>query len=271
MFLAGDTLDVVTESIYIIFNCSIDFGLYWLINITFDVFFVLARLDIFGATPLGMELYDSLSQRIYMIISIVMVFIFAYNLLLYVMRPDGEYVSKNLKPTLLLKRITFSMVLIIMTPLIFRYMSTFQNHVLASDAIPSLILGREQGTTRVMSKGEKISMMTWMTFIHPRNKTYGDYINDFDADTCGQYFVDPNNANFTVSEQAFVQALIDNCSDGGGFKTTKIVKNAKSWKSDDIEKLPIISSIAAVMLLVFKKKKIICYILFNTRPIKIWF
>ncbi|MBR6072924.1 MAG: hypothetical protein IKP76_01205 [Bacilli bacterium] len=252
MFLSGDTMDIVNDALFVIFNNTIDFGIYALIDVIFNVFFVLAKLDLFGSTALGQQLYEALSQRIYMIISIVMVFIFAYNLLLYVMQPDGRYVKDQMKPTAMLKRIVFSMVMLILMPLIFRYMSLFQNHVLASDTIPAMILGKEQGVSRVMTRGKRISMMTWMTFVHPVNKTYGDYINDYDAESCSEYFVSPSNDNFSVTEQGFVQSLIDNCEAQHPFWTTLVMKKSKTWSDNEhIEKFPIISSIAGIILLVF--------------------
>lgn len=248
MFLAGSVESVVENSIFIIFNCTVDLGLYLLINVIFDVFFVLARLDIFGATSLGQQLYEALSQRIYMIISIVMVFIFAYNLLLYVMQPDGRYVSDKMKPTAILKRIVFSMVLLILMPLLFRYMSQFQNHVLASDTIPSIILGKEQGVSRVMTRGKRISMMTWMTFVHPENKSYGDFINNYDAETCDDYFIAPDSTGDKTTK-GFVEAMLEVCKDDRPFLTTTMVKKKSVW--DKLEKFPIVSSIGALLLLVF--------------------
>lgn len=262
MFLTGDTISILRDALFHLVNNTIDYGLYTLVSVIFDVFFVLAKLDIFGSTPLGQQLYESLSSRVYTILSIVMVFIFAYNLLLYVMQPDGRYVSEKLKPTILLKRIVFSMVLLVMSPIIFRYMSTFQNHVLVTDTIPALILGKEYNGTDVMSKGKKMAMMTWMTFYHPEDKTYGDFVRDYSATTCTDYFVDPNetadpnDANsakkYTEMERQFIQNMISTCTQKSAFNTHTMMPNSNMYKDDSgIEKLPIISSIGAVAILIF--------------------
>ena len=257
MFLLGDlTNSVVMGAGYIILEQWLDFAIYALMSITFDVFFVIARLDIFGSTQMGQQIYDNFSQKIYMILAIVMVFVFAYNLLMYVMQPDGRFVSDKMKPTTILKRITFSMILIILTPLLFRYMSIFQNHVLVEDTIPSIILGKEAGHSKLMSRGKRISMMTYMTFFHPNPNNnpmgYNDFINDIDSDTCNGYFKDPETIQpDNKTTKAFARGLIANCESEGPFDNKELIKSAGFFKEDNLEKMPIVSSIAGIAIVFF--------------------
>ena len=256
MFLLGASNSVVSDALFYVMSWTIDWVFFGLLSIVFDSFFVVAKLDLFGSTQLGQQLYESLTQRVYMIMSIVMVFIFAYNLLLYVMQPDGRYVKDNMKPATVLKRIVFSVVLLVMMPLIFRYMSTFQNHVLISDAIPSIILGKEQGRSRVMSKGKRIAIMTWTTFYHPYDSTtqtikvYGDFINDPDAETCEDYFV-KEDALSTNVEKNFLKGLLQNCNSNAAFNTHAFSFSGKDVKDSKIEGLYFASSIGAIIFIIF--------------------
>ena len=80
------------DSIYRFFIYVIDNVVYSLIGFAYKVFLILGTLDLFGGYTSGtegaMEVYQAFSKRIYSVIGIVIMFILAYQIILFVIDPD---------------------------------------------------------------------------------------------------------------------------------------------------------------------------------------
>ena len=144
MLSFGDVGDFIRDAFANIFIEIIDKTVYFILSTLYSVWELLAKIDIFGGGEGGEVIYETFTQRFYTIISIVMIFVFAYRLLCYIMDPDGSKKSGTSASTFI-KNIVVSVVMVILAPLVFKYMSIFQYHVVANNTIPSLVLGSNGG------------------------------------------------------------------------------------------------------------------------------
>lgn len=143
---------------------TIDYVIYLAINICYQLFEVVSKVEVFSTENVGV-----ISRRIYTIIGIVMLFVFAYNIILAIVDPDslskGEKSVKNI-----VQNTIISIVLVTLFPLICEYMQIFQNHIIENNTIGNLIMGStasdsgENGQT----KGTlNVSVTIFTAFYHP--------------------------------------------------------------------------------------------------------
>lgn len=108
--------------------------IYSFISFIYQVFMKIASVNLFS-----IEIFKEITGRIYVVMGIAMLFIFAYNLVLMIINPDDKKSTGN--TTKIVKETIIALVLIILLPTVFRYMTVFQNHILSSHIIESIILG----------------------------------------------------------------------------------------------------------------------------------
>lgn len=113
---------------------SLNSVVYQLIEWLYEVFELVANVNLFSE-----KVFNDFTDRIYIIVGITMLFIFAYNIVLMIINPDDKKSTGN--TTKIVKETIIALVLIILLPVIFRYMTVFQNHILSSHIIESIILG----------------------------------------------------------------------------------------------------------------------------------
>ena len=189
LLIAGEWY--VTALAAILVSC-IDRFVYWLAAIAFDIFRVVSRINIFGGEGKGMDIYNAFTQRIYMILAIVMVFFFAYQMLTMIVNPDGEGAKKS---SSMVKDIIISVVAITILPLVFRYMTIFQNHVVDDGTMFNIVLGTE-GFDEVENPGRHLTMIVFTSFYHP-----------YDTDI--NMFMDV----LKKGEDADIEGIVNKCAD----------------------------------------------------------
>ena len=181
--LAFGSNSFITEALSLIFIRFIDYCVYSLLAYTYNIYVGLTKLDLFGGNnEAAKALYNNFSSQIYRTIAVIMIFIFAYRLLLYIMDPDGSKMP-DVKTSKFIKGILFSVVLVIVMPVIFKYMGMFQYHVVSEDTIPNIIL--DTNATSINS-GKQLAMITLMGFYHPYGTKYNTCVNATDATECSQ-------------------------------------------------------------------------------------
>lgn len=114
--------------------------IYVLISLLYQVFEAVAKINLFSE-----DAFNGFTQRIYVIIGIAMLFIFAYNLILMIINPNDKKTTGQM--TKVVKETIISLVLVILLPTIFNYMYVFQNHVIESNIIGKIVLGGIQNGT----------------------------------------------------------------------------------------------------------------------------
>ena len=110
-------------------------GIYIFIGLLYQVFQKVASVNLFSQ-----EIFEEFTGRMYLVIGIAMLFIFAYNIILAIVNPDGKdkgttNLAKSVKQTVI------SLVLVVLLPTIFNWLYVFQTHVLESNIIGTIILG----------------------------------------------------------------------------------------------------------------------------------
>ena len=143
---------------------TIDYVIYLAINICYQLFEVVSKVEVFSTENVGV-----ISRRIYTIIGIVMLFVFAYNIILAIVDPDslskGEKSVKNI-----VQNTIISIVLVTLFPLICEYMQIFQNHIIENNTIGNLIMGStasDSGENGQTKGALNVSLTIFTAFYHP--------------------------------------------------------------------------------------------------------
>lgn len=143
---------------------TIDYVIYLAINICYQLFEVVSKVEVFSTENVGV-----ISRRIYTIIGIVMLFVFAYNIILAIVVPDslskGEKSVKNI-----VQNTIISIVLVTLFPLICEYMQIFQNHIIENNTIGNLIMGStasDSGENGQTKGALNVSVTIFTAFYHP--------------------------------------------------------------------------------------------------------
>lgn len=205
---------------------------YLLLAAGYNIFYAVSQIDIFG-TPGGESVYETITTRIYSAISVVMVFVFAYYLIMMIVDPDG---GKGKATSALVKETIIAFITVILLPTVFRYMSLFQKHVITNNTIGNIILG-SAGTSgnENIDYGKQVSLIVFTSFYHPEGTAYADY---FEND--GQMVDDPmgvctgGGANNSVCE-AWVKGLQEWKEDPGIGAVDKISKKSKLYNTTNDE------------------------------------
>lgn len=138
LFMVGGFLKFVSDAwmgIWIVINQM----LYSIIELLYRVFVAVANVNLFDK-----DIFDSFTNRMYIVIAMAMVFIFAYNLILMIINPEDK--KGTGQATKLVKETIISLVLVILLPTIFSYMAIFQKDVIDSQIITKIILGNGSET-----------------------------------------------------------------------------------------------------------------------------
>lgn len=141
----------------------IDSLLYSFISFFYQVFIAISRANLFSETTIR-----TITDRIFTVLGIVMLFYIAYELLMLVITPE-KLTSENKIKTLITKFIT-SIILIVLLPTIFKYMQVFQNNIISSNIIGNVILGSSSGNssdTSVENSGTLMALSIGQAFFHP--------------------------------------------------------------------------------------------------------
>ena len=165
---------------------SIDTIIYNAIGWMYSVFMALAGARIFTT-----DLVNSFVQRMYLIVSIVMLFIVAYSFLNVIINPDNM-TKGNSSPTKIVTNVVKALLIIILVPSAFSFAFSFQKAVIKQNVIGKLILGTQR-TTSVDDVDRNASDFTVTLFeanFYPKE----DYLNEDMIGEKGDYTMAAKNA-----------------------------------------------------------------------------
>ena len=146
----------------------LDSIVYSLISWVYQIILVLCQVDILNNS---FEI-DALINRIYIIIGVIVMFLFAYSLLKSMVNPDDALKGKK-TPITIIKDVIISIVLIALIPNIFSFAMKFQNAILMENTIGKIILGSSPNNLNQTSEeiikdgGVEISANILQAFLHP--------------------------------------------------------------------------------------------------------
>ncbi len=171
MYLAilGGMFDFIPEFFWKII-ISLVGAIYQLVNYTYQVFLFLAETNIFDQS-----IYHSLTDKIYVILGVVMLFIIAYNFLTLVIDPDKN--EKGATVEKILKNIVTSFILIIICPSLFNFAFRVQNSILTTNGgiignFFSGSFGGASGEDTIKSGGRRMAVNTFKAFFVPVDENY---------------------------------------------------------------------------------------------------
>lgn len=243
------------NSMTMIFIGLIDTVCYGLLTVAYNIFYAVSQIDLFGGGGAGQLLYTNLTKRIYTILSVVMVFIFAYQLIMLVIDPEGKNKGGAVQ---VFKSTVISIALLVALPIVYRYMSMFQFHVLENGTIPAIIMGTNAQDSD-HNPGRNVAMMVLISFFHPNGTTYntffdesgdlrGDAIEECNEDTAAE-----DGEEHTTTCEHYVAALEDwdNETHAGVADLTWHDKKLRHWVGDTMSYTWIISSLGALAVAYF--------------------
>ena len=118
---------------------ALDQGIYKLVEVAYSVFYYMSN-----ATILNDRVALNITTRVYTLLSIVMVFVLAFNLLNYIIDPD-KINDKKIGASAFIKDVVIALVIISMTPMLFTKLYSLQSKIITSGVISNLILGGNAG------------------------------------------------------------------------------------------------------------------------------
>lgn len=107
--------------------------IYKLIGLLYQVFYLISQVNLFDR-----ETFTQITRNMYVVMGIAMLFIFAYNIVLMIINPEDKKSTGS--TTKVVKETIISLVLVILLPTIFNWMYIFQNNIINSGIISSIIL-----------------------------------------------------------------------------------------------------------------------------------
>lgn len=141
---------------------SIDYVIYLAIDVCYQVFEYVSRIEVFST-----EHVAEITSRIYTILGIVMLFVFAYNIILSIVNPDnmnkGDRSMKSI-----VQNTVISIVMVTLFPLVCEYLQVFQNHIIRENTIGKLIMGDISDSNSHSALNVATTIFT--AFYHPVNE-----------------------------------------------------------------------------------------------------
>lgn len=113
---------------------SLNSLVYGMIGLLYRVFAAIANVNLFDK-----DVFTKFTERMYIVVGVAMLFIFAYNLVLMIINPEDKKSTGQM--TKLVKETIISLVLVVLLPTIFNYMAIFQKNILDSQIITKIVLG----------------------------------------------------------------------------------------------------------------------------------
>lgn len=184
----------VLNAVYTVFLVA-DNVIYLVMNWIYQIFFLLTKANLFNNNGA----LEDITKRIYVVLGVVMLFVFAYNIIILITNPDK--LSKDNSLTKIVKDTIISLVLIAFLPTLFSLAYSIQDRVLDTNVIGNIILGGSptnsgDNSNDISSAGIKVATKIFSTFYHPMNTegndevyiTYSDCKKDLKASKlCEEY------------------------------------------------------------------------------------
>ncbi len=146
-------------------------AIFQLVNYTYQVFLFLAETNIFDQS-----IYHDLTDKIYVILGVVMLFVIAYNILTLVIDPDKNEKGATIEK--ILKNLVTSFIMIILCPSIFNFAFRIQSSILSTNGgiITNFFSDSMQdtgGADSIKAGGRRMAVNTFKAFFVPTSENYG--------------------------------------------------------------------------------------------------
>ena len=208
----------------------VDRIVYSFISFAYEVFILISKANLFTETTLR-----TVTDRIFTILGVAMLFYIAYEILMLIIQPD-KLTGENGAKKIVTKFIT-SLIIIILLPTIYRWAQVLQTNVIESNVIGNVILGSSSGRISdetISADGTLMALSIAQAFLHPEDDD-GTAYSYLDCVAAG------GNAPNTCMEftSAYDEAL-NKRNPGHFFQNVRINK---------LQYYPILSTVAALLAL----------------------
>lgn len=216
----------------------IDGIFYSLISTFYQVFIAVSKISLYNDSS---DQIGALTERVYTILGIAMLFVVAYNIILLIINPDKASSGGDKSIQGIFKGFVISVIIITVLPPIFKYMSILQNDIIDSRVIEQMILGSDEvSSSEPKTMGNNVSTMIYATFYHPITTdgeavSYEECKNDSSLSSSCSDFVD-----------AYATGVVENV---GSFIWDSKLEDGLTSKNPTMEFLPIVSTIGGVIAL----------------------
>lgn len=183
--ILGAVGDAIVEAIYKLLILLVA-GIYKLVSGFYQIFLVLAKTNIFEQ-----DIYAHLTDKVYIILAVVMLFVVAYNFITMIIDPDknksGAVVEK------LLKNAVTSLILIVLCPTLFTFAFDLQDAVLDQGIISKFFTvdGEYDANQSIKKGGYMMAETTFSAFFAPaydgvdaskvKNQSKGKQVKDLNC------------------------------------------------------------------------------------------
>lgn len=212
--------------------------IYNLISVVYQVFILLSKANLYNNAG---DKISRLTERIYVILGIAMLFVLAYNIILLIINPDKVSGGGDKSLQGMFKNFIISVVILTLAPTVFNYMSTMQNNILDSQVLENVILGGTGDSNSSSTEmGSSVATMIFSTFYHPID-TSGNALTyyDCDSDHTKSSICDTYTSAYDTGKNGNVSDFISNDK----------LEDALNSKTPTMSYMPIISSVAGIVAL----------------------
>lgn len=195
-------------------------GIFHIVNYVYQIFLTLAK-----GTLLDSDIYNTFVEKMYTILGVVMLFVLAYNILLYIVDPDKKESTQSAQKVL--TNLVTSVILIIVSPYIFNFAFQIQAAVLNNNSIGSFFTGNEGNGSSIEDGGKMMAIDTFSPFFTPVDGSDG-------SSTMNESTVPSGDEGLDCSSEGScsLKAVKDNARQTGSFKLFKsFAKNISDSES----------------------------------------
>ena len=181
------------------FFFSLDKVVFGFIPRIYNLLISIARTSVLSQATIA-----DMADRIYKLLTVFMIFKVTFSLIMYVVNPD-DFSDKSKGISKLVTNIVFSLIILILTPYIFRYAYQFQTIILEDNSLATLIFGEDTNSDNqiITDAGDLMAYTSILPFFSPdthlvnacTSLTLGDNINS----SCFGYTYDEESKLFKKS------------------------------------------------------------------------
>ena len=242
---------VATAAVKALMHISfyLDVIVYRIAGWSFKIFYVMGSITLDAD-----ETVQIIVNKIYTILLIFMVFVVAYNMLLYIIEPDKiKHTDKTPGAADLVRRIAISLIVIVAFPLFFDVLYDVQRDIIEYNVIGTIILGGASdssdmdGTeTCVVSgvgdSGDALVADVYSAFLYP--------VNGIEPNDCCNGSVSQEEIDADTPIGNYCTAYLE-ARDRGGIMPFSGIKDAAIKDDTDYQYLGIVSTAAGVFMAIY--------------------
>ena len=185
--------------------------IYSVAKVSYSVFCYLSE-----ATIVDGDMIQSITERIYAVLGILMVFVLAYNLLNYIIDPD-KISDKKIGASAIIKDIIIALVVITISPMLFTKLYSLQNTIITSGVISNLIMGgyvqsdvnSNPGRTYIENGANNMVATVFSAFVTPSDDNFSILDCDFSQNASNGDYDSYCNAYKEATETGSLKAFGD--------------------------------------------------------------